>query len=177
MCSRMCIQGYMCLLLLMRKQRKKRKERVKRRSMYSWWQVVEMFGGLNALSLSLSLSLSFFLSLSLPPSLPLFLSPSFPPSLSYHRYGQMTAGSYCYIGPQGIVHGTTVSNCTPHLHVAVMILQYPPTQTRFSRFSWLCWMPVASISLWMPWLVKCSSPLVLVGWVEPRPRQPSSPGV
>ena len=32
------------------------------------------------------------------------------------RYGQMTAGSYCYIGPQGIVHGTTVSgltlNCT-----------------------------------------------------------------
>lgn len=26
-----------------------------------------------------------------------------------HRYGQMTAGSYCYIGPQGIVHGTTVS--------------------------------------------------------------------
>ena len=24
-------------------------------------------------------------------------------------YGQMTAGSYCYIGPQGIVHGTTVS--------------------------------------------------------------------
>ena len=24
------------------------------------------------------------------------------------RYGQMTAGSYCYIGPQGIVHGTTV---------------------------------------------------------------------
>ena len=26
----------------------------------------------------------------------------------YFRYGQMTAGSYCYIGPQGIVHGTTV---------------------------------------------------------------------
>ena len=25
------------------------------------------------------------------------------------RYGQMTAGSFCYIGPQGIVHGTTVS--------------------------------------------------------------------
>ena len=24
------------------------------------------------------------------------------------QYGQMTAGSYCYIGPQGIVHGTTV---------------------------------------------------------------------
>ena len=28
------------------------------------------------------------------------------------RYGQMTAGSYCYIGPQGIVHGTTVSTTT-----------------------------------------------------------------
>lgn len=25
------------------------------------------------------------------------------------RYGQMTAGSYVYIGPQGIVHGTTVN--------------------------------------------------------------------
>ncbi|KAI9220733.1 urocanate hydratase [Blastocladiella britannica] len=24
------------------------------------------------------------------------------------QYGQMTAGSYCYIGPQGIVHGTTL---------------------------------------------------------------------
>ena len=24
------------------------------------------------------------------------------------QYGQMTAGSFCYIGPQGIVHGTTV---------------------------------------------------------------------
>ena len=24
-------------------------------------------------------------------------------------YGQMTAGSYMYIGPQGIVHGTTIT--------------------------------------------------------------------
>lgn len=24
-------------------------------------------------------------------------------------YGQMTAGSYCYIGPQGIVHGTMLT--------------------------------------------------------------------
>ena len=24
-------------------------------------------------------------------------------------FGQMTAGSYCYIGPQGIVHGTTIT--------------------------------------------------------------------
>ena len=29
--------------------------------------------------------------------------------LGVTMYGQMTAGSYCYIGPQGIVHGTTVS--------------------------------------------------------------------
>lgn len=28
--------------------------------------------------------------------------------LCFYRYGQMTAGSYCYIGPQGIVHGTLV---------------------------------------------------------------------
>ena len=30
-------------------------------------------------------------------------------ALGVTMYGQMTAGSYCYIGPQGIVHGTTVS--------------------------------------------------------------------
>ena len=30
-------------------------------------------------------------------------------ALGVTQYGQMTAGSYCYIGPQGIVHGTTVS--------------------------------------------------------------------
>ena len=30
-------------------------------------------------------------------------------AMGVSMYGQMTAGSYCYIGPQGIVHGTTVS--------------------------------------------------------------------
>jgi urocanate hydratase len=30
-------------------------------------------------------------------------------ALGVTMYGQMTAGSYCYIGPQGIVHGTTVN--------------------------------------------------------------------
>ena len=25
------------------------------------------------------------------------------------QYGEMTAGSFCYIGPQGIVHGTTLT--------------------------------------------------------------------
>lgn len=29
--------------------------------------------------------------------------------LNVTMYGQMTAGSYCYIGPQGIVHGTTIT--------------------------------------------------------------------
>jgi urocanate hydratase len=30
-------------------------------------------------------------------------------ALGVSQYGQMTAGSYCYIGPQGIVHGTTLT--------------------------------------------------------------------
>ena len=30
-------------------------------------------------------------------------------AMGVSQYGQMTAGSYMYIGPQGIVHGTTIS--------------------------------------------------------------------
>ncbi|KAJ3358800.1 Urocanate hydratase [Allomyces javanicus] len=30
-------------------------------------------------------------------------------AMGVSQYGQMTAGSYCYIGPQGIVHGTTIT--------------------------------------------------------------------
>ncbi len=30
-------------------------------------------------------------------------------ALGVSQFGQMTAGSYCYIGPQGIVHGTTLT--------------------------------------------------------------------
>merc|ERR1719244_2181882 len=30
-------------------------------------------------------------------------------ALGVTMYGQMTAGSYCYIGPQGIVHGTAIT--------------------------------------------------------------------
>lgn len=30
-------------------------------------------------------------------------------ALGVTQFGQMTAGSYCYIGPQGIVHGTTLT--------------------------------------------------------------------
>ncbi|RHY08169.1 hypothetical protein DYB25_004391 [Aphanomyces astaci] len=40
-------------------------------------------------------------------------------ALGNTQYGQMTAGSYCYIGPQGIVHGTTITvmnACRKYLH-------------------------------------------------------------
>ena len=30
-------------------------------------------------------------------------------ALGVSQFGQMTAGSYMYIGPQGIVHGTTIT--------------------------------------------------------------------
>ncbi len=30
-------------------------------------------------------------------------------ALGVTQYGQMTAGSFMYIGPQGIVHGTTIT--------------------------------------------------------------------
>ena len=33
-------------------------------------------------------------------------------ALGVSQYGQMTAGSYMYIGPQGIVHGTTIMNAS-----------------------------------------------------------------
>jgi urocanate hydratase len=45
-------------------------------------------------------------------------------ALGVSQYGQMTAGSYMYIGPQGIVHGTTITI----LNAARMISKsgYPP---------------------------------------------------
>lgn len=43
-------------------------------------------------------------------------------SLGVTQYGQMTAGSYMYIGPQGIVHGTTLTL----LNAARMHLDLPP---------------------------------------------------
>lgn len=42
-----------------------------------------------------------------------------------YRYGQMTAGSYCYIGPQGIVHGTMV--CTNQMHLLLHIRSHCTT--------------------------------------------------
>ena len=43
-------------------------------------------------------------------------------SIGVTQYGQMTAGSYMYIGPQGIVHGTTITL----LNAARMHLDLPP---------------------------------------------------
>tara|TARA_B100001109_G_scaffold248068_1_gene238503 strand:+ start:139 stop:2169 length:2031 start_codon:yes stop_codon:yes gene_type:complete len=43
-------------------------------------------------------------------------------ALGVSQYGQMTAGSYMYIGPQGIVHGTTLTL----LNAARIHLQLPP---------------------------------------------------
>ena len=43
-------------------------------------------------------------------------------SLGVSQYGQMTAGSYMYIGPQGIVHGTKITL----LNAARMHLNLPP---------------------------------------------------
>ncbi len=43
-------------------------------------------------------------------------------SIGVTQYGQMTAGSYMYIGPQGIVHGTTITL----LNAARMHLELPP---------------------------------------------------
>ena len=45
-------------------------------------------------------------------------------SLGVSQYGQMTAGSYMYIGPQGIVHGTTITL----LNAARMHLNLPPSR-------------------------------------------------
>ena len=41
-------------------------------------------------------------------------------ALGVSQYGQMTAGSYMYIGPQGIVHGTLSPCSTPHAGVSVL---------------------------------------------------------
>ncbi len=42
-------------------------------------------------------------------------------ALGVSQYGQMTAGSYMYIGPQGIVHGTTITvlNAARRIHGSV----------------------------------------------------------
>jgi len=51
-------------------------------------------------------------------------------ALGVSQYGQMTAGSYMYIGPQGIVHGTTITVMNAARKVrAVMAGHDRPSQT------------------------------------------------
>lgn len=45
-------------------------------------------------------------------------------ALGVTQYGQMTAGSYMYIGPQGIVHGTTITV----MNAARMLIQKNPSK-------------------------------------------------
>jgi urocanate hydratase len=41
--------------------------------------------------------------------IPLFKPDDWENECAASQYGKMTAGSYMYIGPQGIVHGTTIT--------------------------------------------------------------------
>lgn len=50
-------------------------------------------------------------------------------ALGVTSYGQMTAGSYMYIGPQGIVHGTTITL----LNAARLYLKIPPEKNLAGR--------------------------------------------
>lgn len=50
-------------------------------------------------------------------------------ALGVTQYGQMTAGSYMYIGPQGIVHGTTITL----MNAMRKIRQSPPPASGHSR--------------------------------------------
>ena len=53
-------------------------------------------------------------------------------ALGVSQYGQMTAGSYMYIGPQGIVHGTTITVMNAARKVlsrSVMAGSHRPSQT------------------------------------------------
>lgn len=80
----------------------------------------------------------------------------------------MTAGSYVYIGPQGIVHGTTVIDNL--LFIQTNFLDHNLEMTiHFS--SWLFWTPVASIWAWTICRAKFSWRRDWVEWAEPKPRR------
>ncbi len=49
-------------------------------------------------------------------------------ALGVSQYGQMTAGSYMYIGPQGIVHGTTITVLN-----ACRMLPHPPAPSPLEK--------------------------------------------
>lgn len=50
-------------------------------------------------------------------------------ALGVSQYGQMTAGSFMYIGPQGIVHGTTITVLN-----AARMKQHPANQSKLKLF-------------------------------------------
>ena len=55
-------------------------------------------------------------------------------ALGVSQYGQMTAGSFCYIGPQGIVHGTTICLMSiAELHFANYLSEFKPTAETAAR--------------------------------------------
>lgn len=111
--------------------------------------------------------------------MPLALSDSHG-SVSHGRYGQMTAGSYCYIGPQGIVHGTVVRIRVTWSFTMTSLKRCFPLNmlchTSLSCCSSLCWMLAGGT--WAPviWGGRCLSRLVWGGWAGLRPRQRSSLG-
>ena len=50
------------------------------------------------------------------------------------QYGQMTAGSYMYIGPQGIVHGTTITLLNAaRIHLCLLYTSPSPRDATLSR--------------------------------------------
>ncbi len=51
-------------------------------------------------------------------------------ALGVTQYGQMTAGSYMYIGPQGIVHGTTITVMNAARKIAVGARHASPLQSQ-----------------------------------------------
>lgn len=59
-------------------------------------------------------------------------------ALGVSQYGQMTAGSFCYIGPQGIVHGTTI--CL----MSIAELYFPNYLSKFQPTTGVQWKSPAS---------------------------------
>ena len=57
-------------------------------------------------------------------------------ALGVSQYGQMTAGSYMYIGPQGIVHGTTITVLNAFRKIKKSPLGNIFFDRRFRRYEW-----------------------------------------
>ncbi len=54
-------------------------------------------------------------------------------ALGVTQYGQMTAGSYMYIGPQGIVHGTTITVLNALRKLEILTRQREPSEQRLGK--------------------------------------------